>query len=76
MDLSPESSDTQEGDAVVTGDLVRPDMSQLGPLKELLEQALESWEAVRDTCGPEVAGDPLKDLALAVLLAGYAKRTV
>lgn len=60
----------------MTDELVRPDLAEVPHVAEILGAALESWEAVRDACGPEVAGDPLNDMALAVVLAGYKRVTL
>jgi hypothetical protein len=55
---------------------VRPDLSQLPDVMAIINLALDSWEAVRDSCGPEVAGDPVRDMATALLLAGYKRVTI
>jgi hypothetical protein len=57
-------------------DCVRPDLPQHPHLVEVIESALASWDAVREACGPEVAGDAVHDIALAVLLAGYKRVTI
>lgn len=57
-------------------DCVRPDFNHLPHLVDVLNTALESWEAVREACGPEVAGDAVQDMATAVILAGYQRVTV
>lgn len=60
----------------MTGECVQPKMGQLPHLMAVLEGALASWDAAREACGPEVAGDPLKDMATAALLAGYQRVTL
>ena len=60
----------------MTDELIRPEMSEVPNLMTLLGECLASWEAVRDACGPEVAGDPFRDMATAVVLAGYKRVTL
>jgi hypothetical protein len=57
-------------------DCVRPDLTHLPHLMDVLNAALDSWEAVREACGPEVAGDPVQDMATAAILAGYKRVTI
>jgi hypothetical protein len=57
-------------------ELVRPEMSEVPHLAALLEECLDSWDAVRNACGPELAGDPYRDMATAVVLAGYRRVTL
>jgi hypothetical protein len=57
-------------------DCVRPDFTHLPHLMDVLNLALDSWEAAREQCGPEVAGDPVRDMATAAILAGYQRVTI
>lgn len=57
-------------------DLVQPDMSQLPHLYSLMQEAWEEWAAAEATYGEPVAGDPMKYLATAILIGGYARRTI
>jgi hypothetical protein len=60
----------------VSDELVQPDLSQRAHLMGVLAEALDSWDAVREVCGPEVAGDPIADMATAALLSGYRRVTL
>lgn len=55
---------------------VQPDLKQLPDMMAIINLTLDSWEAVRDACGPDVAGDPVRDMATALLLAGYKRVTL
>jgi hypothetical protein len=55
---------------------VQPDLSQREDMMAIINLTLDSWDAVRDSCGPEIAGDPVQDVATALLLAGYKRVTI
>ncbi|WP_372663644.1 hypothetical protein [Amycolatopsis kentuckyensis] len=59
----------------MTDDMVRPDMKGVPHLMEILRTCWASWAAVQDAHGSEVAGDPFRDMATAVVLAGYKRVT-
>lgn len=59
----------------MSDELVRPNMTQRPHLIGVLAEALDSWDAVREVC-PEAAGDPIAEMATAVLLAGYQRVTL
>lgn len=64
------------GTVFLVTDLVRPAMSQMPRLVAVIQQAWREWAAVEAEHGEQVAGDPINYLATAILLDGFARRTV
>jgi len=54
---------------------VRPALEHVPDMMAIIGLALDSWEAVREQCGPEIAGDAVRDIATALALAGYKRVT-
>lgn len=54
---------------------IRPAMDQIPDMMAIINLTLDSWEAVREQCGPDIAGDPVRDMATALALAGYKRVT-
>lgn len=64
----------RKGDGV-SDELVQTDLPQRAHLMGVLAEALDSWDAVREVC-PDAAGDPIADMAMAVLMSGYRRATL